>query len=144
MYEVVAMGQYQYGTVDRWLWEQPSTSAITAPHDHVDMDTRQLCDAVSIIRGIARYATSRSGCGDNTNVYSEDGATQKRMDCEWCVCRSDTVFFGTSGHGRMTSCVATAAEDYWSMSGSLMTNTWCGSMRGGASIVGIGWIDSYW
>jgi len=101
MYEVVAMGQYQYGTVDRWLWEQPSTSAITTPHDHMDMDTRQLHNTISSHRGPPRYATSRSGRRDNTNVYSEDGATQKRVDREWRVCRSDTVLLGTSGDGRM-------------------------------------------
>ena len=75
MYELAPMVRYRDGTVDRWLWEQPNTSAIATSDSHMDMDTRQLHNTISIIRDTSRYATSRSSCGDNTNVYSKDGAT---------------------------------------------------------------------
>ena len=83
MYELAPMVRYRDGTVDRWLWEQPSTSAIATQNSHMDMDTGQLRDEVSVIRSIARYTASRSGRGDNTNVYSKDGATQKCLDRQW-------------------------------------------------------------
>jgi hypothetical protein len=85
MYELAPVVDCWDGTVDRWLWEQPNTSAIATSDSHMDMDTRQLHNTISVIRDTSRYATSRSDCGHDTNIYSEDGPTQKRVDRQWCL-----------------------------------------------------------